>query len=106
GGPIVNWRAGRIDGEETNSPPDGRLPDAARPDGQHSRDIFYKMGFMMLPADMAMAKDKEFRKWVEIYAKDSNKFFEDFAKAAQKLFELGVKFDDNAKVYQFKPTNA
>ncbi|KAF9309396.1 heme peroxidase [Podila horticola] len=173
GGPIVNWRAGRVDGEESNSPPDGRLPDAARPDGQHSRDIFYKMGFndqeivallgahalgrchpdrsgfdgpwtasptvftnafytellgrkwverkwsgpkqfedkeskslMMLPADMAMAKDKEFRKWVEVYAKDEQKFFEDFAKAAQKLFELGVKFDDNAKVYQFKPTNA
>ncbi|KAG0074444.1 heme peroxidase [Podila epicladia] len=173
GGPIVNWRAGRVDGEESNSPPDGRLPDAARADGQHSRDIFYKMGFndqeivallgahalgrchsdrsgfdgpwtasptvftnafytellgrkwverkwsgpkqfedkeskslMMLPADMAMAKDKEFRKWVEVYAKDEQKFFEDFAKVAQKLFELGVKFEDNAKVYQFKPTNA
>jgi len=173
GGPIVNWRAGRVDGEESQSPPDGRLPDASRPDGQHSRDIFYKMGFndqeivallgahalgrchpdrsgfdgpwtasptvftnafytellgrkwverkwsgpkqfedkesqslMMLPADMAMAKDKEFRKWVEVYAKDEQKFFEDFAKAAQKLFELGVKFEDNAKVYQFKPTNA
>ncbi|KAF9182079.1 heme peroxidase [Haplosporangium sp. Z 27] len=173
GGPIINWRAGRIDGEENHSPPDGRLPDASRADAQHSRDVFYKMGFndqeivallgahalgrchpdrsgydgpwtasptvftnafyeellsrkwterkwsgpkqfedkeskslMMLPADMAMAKDKEFRKWVEIYAKDQNKFFEDFAKAAQKLFELGVNFDENAKVYQFKPTNA
>ncbi|KAF9190953.1 heme peroxidase [Haplosporangium sp. Z 767] len=173
GGPIINWRSGRIDGEESHSPPDGRLPDASRPDGQHSRDIFYKMGFndqeivallgahalgrchrdrsgfegpwtasptvftnafytellgrkwverkwdgpkqfqdkesrslMMLPADMAMAKDKEFRKWVEIYAKDEQKFFEDFAKVAQKLFELGVKFEESTKVYQFKPTNA
>ncbi|KAF9087326.1 heme peroxidase [Mortierella sp. AD031] len=173
GGPIINWRAGRVDGEETNSPPDGRLPDASRADGQHSRDIFYKMGFndqeivallgahalgrchtdrsgfdgpwtasptvftndfytellnrkwverkwagpkqfedkeskslMMLPADMAMVKDKEFRKWVEIYAKDANKFYEDFAKVAQKLFELGCNFDENTKVYQFKPTNA
>lgn len=61
---------------------------------------------MMLPADMVIAKDKEFRKWAEIYAKDEAKFFEDFAKAAQKLFELGVKFDENAKVYEFKPTNA
>ncbi|KAI7827538.1 heme peroxidase, partial [Gamsiella multidivaricata] len=157
GGPTVNWRPGRIDGEENHSPPDGRLPDAGRADGQHSRDVFYKMGFndqeivallgahalgrchrdrsgfdgpwtasptvftnafytellgrkwverkwsgpkqfedkeskslMMLPADMAMAKDKEFRKWVEVYAKDEKKFFEDFAKVAQKLFELGV----------------
>ncbi|KAF9924184.1 heme peroxidase [Linnemannia zychae] len=173
GGPTINWRPGRIDGEEKDSPPDGRLPDAARPDGQHSRDIFYKMGFndqeivallgahalgrchtdrsgfdgpwtasptvftndfytellgrnwverkwngpkqfqdkesrslMMLPADMAMAKDKEFRKWVEIYAKDADKFYEDFAKVAQKLFELGVKFDENTKVYQFKRTDA
>ncbi|KAF9404002.1 heme peroxidase [Podila epigama] len=173
GGPIVKWRPGRVDGEEDNSPPDGRLPDAARPDPQHSRDIFYKMGFndqeivallgahalgrchkdrsgfdgpwtasptvftnafytellgrkwverkwdgpkqfedkeskslMMLPADMAMAKDKEFRKWVEIYAKDEQKFFADFALVAQKLFELGVKFPENTKVYEFKPTNA
>ncbi|KAF9294843.1 heme peroxidase [Mortierella antarctica] len=173
GGPIVKWRSGRIDGEEGNCPPDGRLPDGARPDSQHTRDIFYKMGFndqeivallgahalgrchpdrsgydgpwtasptvftntfftellgrnwterkwsgpkqfedqeskslMMLPADMVIAKDKEFRKWAEIYAKDEAKFFEDFAKAAQKLFELGVKFDENAKVYEFKPTNA
>ncbi|KAF9095419.1 heme peroxidase [Mortierella sp. AM989] len=173
GGPIVKWRAGRTDGEEGSCPPDGRLPDASRADGQHSRDVFYKMGFndqeivallgahalgrchrdrsgfdgpwtasptvftndfytellgrkwqerkwsgpkqfedkeskslMMLPADMAMAKDKEFRKWVEIYAKDSEKFFEDFAKVSQKLFELGCNFDENTKVYQFKPTNA
>ncbi|KAF8931054.1 heme peroxidase [Dissophora ornata] len=173
GGPIVDWRAGRVDGEENNSPPDGRLPDAGRPDGQHSRDIFYKMGFndqeivallgahalgrchpdrsgfdgpwtasptvftnafytellgrkwvekkwsgpkqfedkeskslMMLPADMAMAKDKEFRKWVEVYAKDEKKFFDDFAKVSQKLFELGCNFGENAKVYQFKPTTA
>ncbi|KAG0254972.1 heme peroxidase [Mortierella polycephala] len=173
GGPIVNWRAGRADGEESHSPPDGRLPDASRADGKHSRDVFGRMGFndqetvallgahalgrchrdrsgfegpwtpsptvftntfytellgrkwverkwdgpkqyqdkesrslMMLPADMAMSTDKEFRKWVEIYAKDEQKFFEDFAKVAQKLFELGVNFDENAKVYQFKPTNA
>ncbi|KAF9432957.1 heme peroxidase [Entomortierella beljakovae] len=173
GGPIIKWRSGRIDGEEEDCPPDGRLPDASRPDPQHSRDIFYKMGFndqeivaligchaigrchpdrsgydgpwtasptyftntfftellernwterkwsgpkqfqdkeskslMMLPADMAMIKDKEFKKWVEIYAKDEKRFFEDFAKACGKLFELGCKFDDNSKVYEFKPTNA
>ncbi|KAF9581384.1 heme peroxidase, partial [Lunasporangiospora selenospora] len=165
--------AGRVDGEEDHCPPDGRLPDAGRPDAQHSRDVFYKMGFtdqeivaligahalgrchsdrsgfdgpwtasptvftntfftellnrkwverkwtgpkqfedkeskslMMLPADMAFAKDKEFRKWAEIYAKDEGKFFEDFSKACAKLFELGCKFDENTKVYEFKPTTA
>ncbi|KAF9353993.1 heme peroxidase [Mortierella sp. AD094] len=173
GGPIIKWRSGRVDGKEEDCPPDGRLPDAHRPDPQHSRDIFYKMGFndqeivallgghalgrchkdrsgydgpwtasptvftnsfytellgrtwverkwsgpkqfedkeskslMMLPADMAMIKDKEFKKWVEIYAKDESKFFEDFAKATTKLFELGCKFDETSKVYEFKPTNA
>ncbi|KAK3806711.1 MAG: heme peroxidase [Benniella sp.] len=171
GGPTINWRAGRIDGEEGKCPPDGRLPDAARPDGQHSRDVFYKMGFndqeivallgahalgrchtdrsgfegpwtasptvftndfytellgrnwverkwngpkqfqdkesrslMMLPADMAMMKDKEFRKWTEIYAKDQQRFFDDFAKAVEKLFELGCAFEENTKVYRFKTT--
>ncbi|KAF9995027.1 heme peroxidase [Entomortierella chlamydospora] len=173
GGPIIKWRSGRIDGEEKDCPPEGRLPDGGRADPQHSRDIFYKMGFndqeivallgahalgrchrdrsgfdgpwtasptvftnsyftellgrtwverkwsgpkqfedketkslMMLPADMAMLKDKEFKKWVEIYAKDEKKFFEDFAKAAEKLFELGCKFDENSKIYEFMPTNA
>ncbi|KAF9970921.1 heme peroxidase [Actinomortierella ambigua] len=173
GGPIINWRPGRIDGVEDDSPPDGRLPDAARPDPQHSRDIFYKMGFndqeivallgahalgrchkdrsgfdgpwtasptvftnsfftellgrkwverkwdgpkqfedketkslMMLPADMAMTKDKEFKKWVEAYAKDEQLFFEHFAAACSKLFELGCKFPEGTKTYRFTPTNA
>ncbi|KAF8931665.1 mitochondrial cytochrome c peroxidase [Dissophora ornata] len=172
GGPTIRWRPGRIDGEEESAPPDGRLPNAARPDPQHSRDVFYKMGFndqeivalmgahalgrchrhrsgfdgpwtasptvftnsfytelldrhwverkwdgpkqfedkeskslMMLPSDMAMAKDKEFKKWVEIYAKDEQRFFNDFANAAGKLFELGCNFKDDTKVYEFKRTN-
>ncbi|KAF9977377.1 heme peroxidase [Modicella reniformis] len=173
GGPIIKWRSGRIDGVEDDAPPDGRLPDAARPDPQHSRDVFYKMGLndqeivallgahalgrchkdrsgfdgpwtasptvftnafftellsrkwverkwdgpkqfqdkesqslMMLPADMALLKDKEFKKWVEVYAKDEQRFFEDFSKATTKLFEMGCVFDENSKVYEFKPTNA
>ncbi|KAG0231727.1 heme peroxidase [Actinomortierella wolfii] len=173
GGPIINWRPGRVDGVEEDCPPEGRLPDGARPDPQHSRDIFYKMGFndqeivaligahgmgrchkdrsgfdgpwtasptvftnafftellgrkwverkwdgpkqfedkeskslMMLPADMAMIKDKEFKKWVEAYAKDEQLFFDHFAKAAEKLFELGCKFPEGTKTYRFTPTNA
>lgn len=46
---------------------------------------------MMLPSDMAMIWDKEFRKWVEIYAKDEEKWFTDFSAAFKKLEENGVK---------------
>jgi cytochrome c peroxidase len=53
---------------------------------------------IMLPTDMALNWDKEFRKYVEIYAADQDRFFEDFAKAFQKLEELGVKaFQEEAK---------
>lgn len=46
---------------------------------------------MMLPTDMALLWDKEFRKITEIYAKDEDTWFKDFAKAFQKLEENGVK---------------
>ncbi|KAJ1851823.1 heme peroxidase [Coemansia sp. RSA 2703] len=58
--------------------------------------------FMMLPADMAFKKDSEFRKYVEKYAADQDAFFVDFAKAFSKLLELGVKFPEDAPVYEFK----
>jgi cytochrome c peroxidase len=45
---------------------------------------------MMLPADMAVATDKNFRKYAELYAKDEDKFFQDFSKAYATLLELGV----------------
>jgi len=61
---------------------------------------------MMLPTDMVLIKDKSFRKWVEVYAKDQNKFFEDFAKVASRLFELGVPFPEASKPMNFKPTQA
>lgn len=41
---------------------------------------------MMLPTDMELIRDKEFRKWVELYAADDAKFYEDFAKVRKKLF--------------------
>jgi len=44
----------------------------------------------MLPADLAFVIDVDFRKYVEIYAKDEQKFFNDFAQAFSKLLELGV----------------
>ena len=60
---------------------------------------------MMLPTDMALVEDKAFRKWVEIYAKDEKRFFEDFAKAFSKLLELGVPFPQDAKPLVFEAAN-
>jgi cytochrome c peroxidase len=45
---------------------------------------------MMTPADLALRDDPKFRPYVELYAKDQAKFFNDFAKAWKKLIELGV----------------
>ncbi|KAL6071288.1 heme peroxidase [Balamuthia mandrillaris] len=49
---------------------------------------------MMLPADLALIKDPEFKKYVQMYAEDEELFFKDFAAAFQKLEELGVKFPE------------
>jgi cytochrome c peroxidase len=51
---------------------------------------------MMLPSDMALLNDNEFRKYVEMYSKDEDLFFKDFAAAFAKLLELGV-------VYPYQP---
>jgi hypothetical protein len=40
---------------------------------------------MMLPADMAMVHDSEFKKYVQLYAADEDLWFEDFANAWKKL---------------------
>jgi catalase (peroxidase I) len=45
---------------------------------------------MMLPTDMSLIWDSEFKKFVDVYAKDNDKFFKDFAAAFSKLLELGV----------------
>ena len=47
---------------------------------------------MMLPTDMALVQDKEFKKHVERYAKDDQAFFSEFRDVVMKLFELGVPF--------------
>jgi len=44
---------------------------------------------MMLPTDMAMRDDPEFRKWSEVYSNDSQRFYKDFASAFKKLVENG-----------------
>lgn len=52
---------------------------------------------MMLPSDIALVQDPDFKKYVELYAKDEDAFFKDFAKAFAKLLELGVPFPEIAK---------
>jgi len=59
---------------------------------------------MMLPTDMALVQDKQFRKYVELYARDSDAFFKDFSSVVVKLFELGVPFTTTEDSrFQFKP---
>ncbi len=57
---------------------------------------------MMLPTDLALLSDPIFKKQVETYANDGAAFSKDFAAACVKLFELGVKFPEGAKTYEFK----
>jgi len=46
---------------------------------------------MMLPSDIVLTQDKEFRKYVDLYAKDSDAFLKDFSAVCSKLFHLGCK---------------
>jgi len=45
---------------------------------------------MMLPTDMCLLDDPTFRKWVDVYAADEDRFSKDFAAVCSKLFHLGV----------------
>jgi len=45
---------------------------------------------MMLPTDLALIQDDAFKKYVDLYAGDEAKFFQDFSNAFQKLEELGA----------------
>jgi cytochrome c peroxidase len=45
---------------------------------------------MMLPTDLVLLNDKQFLKWVNVYAKDGQKFNKDFAVTFQKLEENGT----------------
>nr|KJB32656.1 hypothetical protein B456_005G254100 [Gossypium raimondii] len=46
-------------------------------------------GLLKLPTDKALFDDPEFRKYVELYAKDEDAFFRDYAESHKKLSELG-----------------
>lgn len=56
---------------------------------------------MMLPSDLALIEDAAMRPFVELYAKDSARFFKDFSAAFKKLLELGVPFAGDALVLEF-----
>ena len=53
---------------------------------------------MMLPTDIALTQDMEFRRWVEVYARDKERFFEDFARVFAKLVELGIVRDAEGRI--------
>jgi peroxiredoxin len=52
----------------------------------------------MLPSDIALTQDNEFRKWVELYARDKDRFFDDFSRVFAKLVELGIQRDEKGNV--------
>ena len=51
---------------------------------------------MMLPTDMALVRDKDFKKHVKRFAEDEAVFFKEFADVVMRLFELGVPFATTA----------
>lgn len=53
---------------------------------------------MMLPTDLALLSDPSFKHWVEVYAEDKERFFEDFAAVFAKLVELGIRRDEEGRV--------
>jgi cytochrome c peroxidase len=53
---------------------------------------------MMLPTDIALIQDKEFKKHVERYANVSRVFFKEFSDVVCKLFELGVPFTEQERM--------
>ncbi|KAL0739452.1 hypothetical protein Bca4012_015662 [Brassica carinata] len=53
-------------------------------------------GLLKLPSDKTLLEDPEFRRYVDLYAKDEDAFFRDYAESHKKLSELG--FNPNASV--------
>ena len=53
---------------------------------------------MMLPTDIALRDDKEFLQYVDLYASDKERFFEDFSKVFEKLSELGIVRDAEGNI--------
>lgn len=74
-------------------------------DGPKQYQDLKSKSLMMLPTDMALIKDKEFKKHVERYAADNQVFFDEFRDVLVKLFELGVPFQSKPEDrMSLKPT--
>jgi L-ascorbate peroxidase len=58
-------------------------------------------GLLKLPTDRALLDDTDFRKFVELYAKDEDAFFKDYAGSHKKLSELGF----SQKSSKYVPTD-
>lgn len=54
-------------------------------------------GLLKLPTDLVLLEDPEFRKYVELYAKDEDAFFKDYAVSHKKLSELGFTPSSGSK---------
>jgi catalase (peroxidase I) len=61
---------------------------------------------MMLPTDLAIRDDAQFRVFAEMYAKDEQLFFKDFAEAFGKLIANGVPACSNQEQTQKQKDNA
>ncbi|SCU99661.1 LAME_0G04676g1_1 [Lachancea meyersii CBS 8951] len=59
-------------------------------------------GYMMLPTDMALVQDPNYKKIVKEYAENEKAFFSDFSKAFTKLIENGIEFPKDIKATTFK----
>lgn len=46
-------------------------------------------GVIKMPSDMALMADETFRRYVQLYAKDQNAFFQHYAESHKKMSELG-----------------
>ncbi|ESQ53617.1 hypothetical protein EUTSA_v10025911mg [Eutrema salsugineum] len=53
-------------------------------------------GLLKLPTDKTLLEDPEFRRYVEIYAKDEDAFFKDYSESHKKLSELGFNSNPSA----------
>lgn len=51
---------------------------------------------MMLPTDICLIEDEQFKDYVQLYAQDESKFFMDFANAFGKLISLGCPAHESA----------
>ncbi|KAG5359756.1 Cytochrome c peroxidase [Yarrowia sp. C11] len=75
-------------------------------DGPKQYEDAKTKSLMMLPTDMALATDKNFKKWAVAYAKDQDLFFKDFSAAFSKMLNNGVDFPQGTEVWEFKTKHA